>query len=81
MWSEIYNIDYDQDARSTAWYDIVSQCRDQDLEHQLCQAASGYAGLRLVARLSRWLAGFRAARQGRLAKREELKWAHRSMVL
>ena len=77
MWSEISNIDYDQAVRSTAWYDIVSRRRDQDLERQLCQAASGRPWLRPAS----WLAGYRAARQGRLAKREELKWAHRSMVL
>ena len=81
MWSEIYNIDYDQAVRSTAWYDIVSRRRDQDLERQLCQAASNRLGLRLAARLSRWLAEFRTARQSRLVKREELEWAHRTMVL
>jgi hypothetical protein len=81
MWSEIRNIDYDQAVHSTAWYDIVQQRREQDLERQLCQAESGRPGLRLVARLSRWLAEFRAARQGRRAGREELKWAHRSTVL
>ena len=46
MWSEISNIDYDQAVRSTAWYDIVSRRRDQDLERQLCQAASGHPWLR-----------------------------------
>ena len=81
MWSEICNIDYDQAVRSTAWYDIVSRRRDQDLEYQLCQAASGRPWLRPASWLTRWLAGVRAARQGRQAKREELKWAHKSMVL
>ena len=83
MWSEISNIDYDQAVRSTAWYDIVSRRRDQDLERQLCQAASGRPRLRLAAWLARWLAcaARRAARQGRSAKREELEWAQRTMVL
>jgi hypothetical protein len=81
MWSEISNIDYDQAVRSTAWYDIVSQRRDQDLERQLCQAASDRPWRRPASWLARWLAGYRAARQGRLAKREELEWAHRTMVL
>ena len=81
MWSETYNIDDDQDVRSTAWYDVVRQPCEQDLEHQLCQAASGRSWLRPASWLTRWLAGVRAARQGRLAKREELEWAHRSMVL
>ena len=81
MWSEIYNMDYDQAVRSTAWYDIVSRRRDQDLERQLCQAASGYPWLRSASWLSRWLAKYRAARQSRLVKQGELKWAHRSMVL
>jgi len=81
MWSEIYNIDYDQAVRSTAWYDIVSRRRDQDLERQLCQDASGHPWLRSASWLSRWLARYRAARQSRLAAREELKWAQESMVL
>jgi len=81
MWSEIYDIDYDQAVRSTAWYDIVRRRRDQDLERQLCQAASGRPWLRSASWLTRWLAGVRAARQSRLAAREELKWAHTSMVL
>ena len=81
MWSEIGNIDYDQAVHSTAWYDIVSRRRDQDLEYQLCQAASGRPWLRPASWLTRWLAGVRAARQGRLAKREELEWTLRSMVL
>jgi len=81
MWSEISNLDFDQAVRSTAWYDIVSRRRDQDLERQLCQAASGRPGLRPVAWLSRWLADYRAARHSRLARREELKWAHRTTVL
>jgi hypothetical protein len=81
MWSEICIIDYDQAVRSTAWYGIVSQRRDQDLEYQLCQAASRRPWLRPASWLTRWLAGVRVARQGRLARREELKWAHKSMVL
>ena len=81
MWSEISNIDYDQAVRSTAWYSIVSRRHDQDLERQLCQAASGRPGLRPASWLARWLAGYRAAWQGRLVKREELEWIHRSMVL
>jgi hypothetical protein len=81
MWSEIRIIDYDQAMRSTAWYDIVSRRRDQDLERQLCRAASDRLWLRPASWLARWLAGYRAAMQGRSAKREELEWAHRSMVL
>lgn len=77
MWSEICNIDYDQAVRSTAWYNIVSRRRDQDLERQLCQAACG----RPWPRPASWLAGYRAARQSRLAGQEELKWAQESMVL
>ncbi len=78
MWSEIYNIDYDQDARSTPWYDVVRQRRDENLERQLCQAASGRSGSQLVVRVSRWLADLRAAWQGRATRRKELKWAHGS---
>jgi hypothetical protein len=81
MWSEISNIDYDQAVRSTAWYDIVSRRRDQDLERELCQAASGRLWQRPTAWLARWLAAYQAARQGRSAKRKELEWAHRTMVL
>ena len=81
MWSEIGNIDYDQAVRSTAWYGIVSRRRDQDLERQLCQAASGRPWLRPASWLACWPAWYRAAWQGRSAKREELKWAHRSMAL
>ncbi len=81
MWSEIHNIDYDQAVRSTAWYGIVSRRRDQDLERQLCQAASGYSWLRPASWLSRWLAKYRSARQGRLGKQEKLELAQRSMVL
>ena len=87
MWSEIHNVDYDQTVRSTAWYDIVSRRRDQDPERQLCQAASDRLWPRPAAWLARWLAGYRAAMQGRhdfqgrLAKQEELEWAQRTMVL
>ena len=80
MWNELQAVE-DKAVRSTAGYDVVPRHRDQDLEHQLCQATSGRPWFRPVSWLSRWLAGYRAAKQCRLAKQEESKWTHRSMVL
>lgn len=80
MWNELAPIEYEA-VGSTAWYDMVRQRRDQDLECQLCQEECGRLGARLAARLSRWLAEHRAMWRGRQGERNEWKWAHRSIVL